>query len=67
MLKENDYKSILEKQEERILQLIKTLPEQHQKFMVQSWIDIKNRKVTSEQFSENLKKYINGSQNANNK
>jgi hypothetical protein len=66
MSKERDYKAILEKQEEAILQLIKTLPEQHQKFMIQSWVDIKNRKVTSQQFSENLKRYINGNKNANN-
>ena len=57
----------MEKQEPIILQALEALPEKHKKFLLQCWIDVKDRKLTAEQFSKKLNEYMNADSDTNNR
>jgi hypothetical protein len=63
----NNFKQVLETQEPIILQALESLPERHKKFLLQCWIDVKERRLTGEQFSIKLKNYMDADSDTNNR
>ncbi len=57
------FRAVLEKQEEEVLKTMVNLPNKDQKMLLASWREIKDGKLTAEQFRKRLENYASRQSN----